>query len=268
MDWVWNHSASKGTARMVLLAIADKCPGVDCSAYAGTAMLMQRTNASRSSVRASVDKLINAGELSVSDGGKGPRGETIYQIPRAVGHVRSTARGRRRVEPRPGFKSGPDQEEAPKGPESGEQGEQPVAPWGPESDPQNARNHKQHKEQQPREASRDLMSSEPVLQLTKALQAEGLSVRWNLVVSEQLDVERLIRNYGVTALVEVVARRTVPGDVAKPARYWLRAWADLDQASSRTTSTVNVVPLLRSTRGNHSDALKGGLALLAMEGSA
>jgi hypothetical protein len=73
-DWVWNHSKSKGTARLVLLAIADKAYGKGCTAYAGTTMLVQRTNAARSSVVAAVDKLIESGELAVVEGLTGPRG--------------------------------------------------------------------------------------------------------------------------------------------------------------------------------------------------
>ncbi|MFD9571476.1 hypothetical protein ACFWBI_16670 [Streptomyces sp. NPDC059982] len=80
MDWVWNQSTSQGIARTVLLAIADKCTGAACTAYAGTAMLMQRTNASRSTVRRSVDKLIEADELAILNESHGPRGETTYQL--------------------------------------------------------------------------------------------------------------------------------------------------------------------------------------------
>lgn len=87
-DWVWEHSASKNTARLALLAIADKASGPDVSAYAGTTFLMRRTNASRTAVVKAVDSLIDSGELEVVDGAKGPHGETRYRIPRAKGHTR------------------------------------------------------------------------------------------------------------------------------------------------------------------------------------
>lgn len=32
--WVWDHSRSKGTARMVLTLIADRCLDLGCVAYA------------------------------------------------------------------------------------------------------------------------------------------------------------------------------------------------------------------------------------------
>lgn len=87
-DWVWEHSQSKGVARIVLLAIADKANGRDVSAYAGTAFLVRRANASESAVKAAVKTLRAAGELRVVPGRKGPLGETRYKLPKAVGHVR------------------------------------------------------------------------------------------------------------------------------------------------------------------------------------
>ena len=137
-DWVWQHSSSKGTARLVLLAIADKANGADCSAYAGTTMLVRRANAARSSVVVAVDKLIEAGELLIVDGRKGPKGETVYSLPKARGHRRSTEEG--------GPKSGPVQN-----PDPSENRTPPVrepdphrsenrTPTGPKSGPHNAVN--------------------------------------------------------------------------------------------------------------------------------
>ena len=163
MDWVWNKSASKGTARLVLLAIADKAYGTDCSAYAGTTMLVQRSNAARSSVVAAVDKLIEMGELAVVDGRQGPRGETFYALPKARRHRRSDQeRGPESGPvPDPGSPGSPpksahhrssDSEGGPKsgpvqnpdrsgfrtGTESGPGGSENRTPGGPESGPHNA----------------------------------------------------------------------------------------------------------------------------------
>lgn len=87
-DWVWEHSASKNTARLVLLAVADKASGSDVSAYAGTTFLVRRTNASRTAVIKAVDALLASGELEIVAGAKGPHGETRYRIPGAKGHTR------------------------------------------------------------------------------------------------------------------------------------------------------------------------------------
>jgi hypothetical protein len=82
--WVWDHSLSKGTARMVLTLIADRCIDNSCTAYASVPALMRRANASRSAVRDALDKLVASGELIRLDGRKGPRGETYYHLPEAA----------------------------------------------------------------------------------------------------------------------------------------------------------------------------------------
>lgn len=133
-DWVWNHSQSKGTARLVLLAIADKAYGKACTAYAGTTMLVQRSNAARSSVVAAVDKLIELGELAVIEGQQGPRGETVYTLPKAKRYSRSVSEGG----PESGPVQNPDRSENRTGTESGPGGSENRTPGGPESGPHNA----------------------------------------------------------------------------------------------------------------------------------
>ena len=134
-DWVWEHSASKGTARLVLLAIADKASGPECSAYAGTTLLVKRAHAARSSVVVAVDKLIESGELKTIEGRTGPRGETWYCLPKAVGH-------RREGGPKSGPVRNPDRSEnrTPTRPESGPQGSENETPTGPKTGPQNTTN--------------------------------------------------------------------------------------------------------------------------------
>lgn len=82
--WVWDHSLSKGTARMVLTLIADRCIDHNCTAYASVPALMRRANASRSAVRDALDRLVADGELIRLDRRKGPRGETYYHLPKAA----------------------------------------------------------------------------------------------------------------------------------------------------------------------------------------
>ncbi|MFK3729912.1 helix-turn-helix domain-containing protein [Streptomyces sp. NPDC088090] len=83
-EWVWDHSSSKGTARMVLALIADRCIDRRCIAYASVPTLMKRANASRTAVRDALTKLIASGELAPLPGRKGPRGETYYHLPIAA----------------------------------------------------------------------------------------------------------------------------------------------------------------------------------------
>ncbi len=262
MDWVWTKSAAKGTARMVLLAIADKCTDDQCTAYAGTTMLVQRTNAARSSVVAAVDKLLASDELRVVEGAKGPRGETVYHLPHAVGHVRHTSEESRFRGPETGPAQNPDRSgnRTPGGTETGPEGYGNRTPTGPESGPQNAYERKHQPEQQQPRATRSPLIPE-LHPLGDALAVAGVAVRWSLGLGEQRDVYRLVQAHGVEALVDLAARRTAPGTDAKPARYWLKVWGDLDRPQSARPGP-NVVPLRAPNPAAYTDNLAAGLALL------
>lgn len=260
MDWVWTKSTARGTARTVLLAIADRCPGNDCTAYAGTTMLVQRSNAARSSVVNAVDKLLASGELAVVDGAKGPRGERVYRLPHAVGHRRGAADEPRFGSPGTGPDRNPDpsRNQTPTGPGSGPDPYENRTSAGPSSGPQNQRERKHQAEQQPRTTRTALI---PELRaLDDALGAAGVAVRWSLGLGEQRDLYRLVQEHGAEALVEVAAHRSGPGAAPKPARYWLKVWSDLDRSPAARPGP-NVVPL-RGARGAYADNLAAGLALL------
>lgn len=114
-EWVWDHSHSKGTARMILTLIADRCRDRHCVAYASVPTLMKRANASRTAVRDALAKLIADGELVQLTDRKGPRGETYYCLPVAARFLT---------------------EQAPEGEQNPTpQGDQISTPWGSESDP-------------------------------------------------------------------------------------------------------------------------------------
>ncbi|MET9012283.1 hypothetical protein ABZX74_15395 [Streptomyces olivaceoviridis] len=134
-DWVWEHSASKNTPRLVLLAIADKASGSDVSAYAGTTFLMRRANASRTAVIKAVDTLLESGELEIVEGKKGPHGETRYRIPGAKGHRRKG--GTESVPVQNPDRSG---KKTPGGTDSVPGGSTFRTPRGTESEPHNAVN--------------------------------------------------------------------------------------------------------------------------------
>ncbi len=255
MDWVWTRSTAKGIARMVLLAIADKCPDDTCTAYAGTTMLVRRTNAARSSVVTAVDKLLDGDELRVVEGAKGPRGETVYHLPCAVGHVRAAPEETRFVGP----ESGPVQNlhrsenRPPRGTETGPEGYGNRIPTGPESGPQNAYERKHQAEQQPPRATRSALIPE-LGPLDDALASAGVPVRWSLGLGEQRDVWRLVQAHGAKALVARATARTQPGAEPKSARYWLRVWGDLDRAPAASPGPA--------TATAYTDNLAAGLALL------
>lgn len=69
MTWVWEHSRSKLSARLVLLAIADHANGDGLDAYPSTVQLMRKTGLSERAVQKAVAELVELGELHVSAGG-------------------------------------------------------------------------------------------------------------------------------------------------------------------------------------------------------
>ncbi|MDX2823131.1 helix-turn-helix domain-containing protein [Streptomyces ipomoeae] len=83
-EWVWEHSSSRGTARLVLLSIADRVPDEQCAAWASLSSLIERTNASRTAVRDALGKLIDSGELEQRDDFQGPQRATVYRLPLAA----------------------------------------------------------------------------------------------------------------------------------------------------------------------------------------
>lgn len=81
MTAVFSHSRSKGTTRLVLLALADTASDDgEVTAYARSQMILRRkANASKASVGRAIDALVELGELEVLRLGDGRR-STDYRI--------------------------------------------------------------------------------------------------------------------------------------------------------------------------------------------
>jgi hypothetical protein len=90
-EWVWEHSSSRGTARLVLLSIADRVPDEQCVAWASLSSLMDRTKASRTAVRDALKALVASGELEELVGLRGPQGSTVYRLTRAAAWLAEAA---------------------------------------------------------------------------------------------------------------------------------------------------------------------------------
>ncbi|QHC26252.1 helix-turn-helix domain-containing protein [Streptomyces sp. GS7] len=161
-EWVWENSASKGNARLVMLSIADRVADEKCVAYATVPSLMERTGASRSTVRDALDMLVRCGELEEADDLQGPYRATVYWLPRAAYLIANASRpedtptveprkpdrntpGLRRygIRPRKGLESSPSKDQDPAPPEN-DTDRNPTPPGtgiqpmeGPESSPQN-----------------------------------------------------------------------------------------------------------------------------------
>ncbi|MEU3299788.1 helix-turn-helix domain-containing protein [Streptomyces sp. NPDC006678] len=91
-EWVWEHSSSRGTARLVLLSIADRVADEQCISWASLASLADRANASKSTVRDALDRLLDDGELEQLDDLVGPQRSTVYRLPLAATAVADAAR--------------------------------------------------------------------------------------------------------------------------------------------------------------------------------
>lgn len=89
--WAWESSASRNTARLVLLSIADRIPDEQCVAYAGLTELMERTHASRNAVRGALTSLVAAGDLEICADFEGPQHSTVYRMPRPAAWLAKVA---------------------------------------------------------------------------------------------------------------------------------------------------------------------------------
>ncbi|WP_073224374.1 helix-turn-helix domain-containing protein [Streptomyces sp. NBRC 110465] len=83
-EWVWEHSSSRGAARLVLLSIADRVTDDQCISWASLSSLAKRTRASVSTVREAVERLVLAEELEQLDDLVGPQRSTVYRLPLAA----------------------------------------------------------------------------------------------------------------------------------------------------------------------------------------
>ncbi|AKN73682.1 DNA-binding protein [Streptomyces sp. PBH53] len=90
-EWVWEHSSSRGTARLVLLSIADRVADDKCVAWASLTSLVERTRASRTAVRDALTALDKSGELKVLSHLEGPQRSTVYRLPRAAAWLAKVA---------------------------------------------------------------------------------------------------------------------------------------------------------------------------------
>ncbi|MGV9552999.1 helix-turn-helix domain-containing protein [Streptomyces ardesiacus] len=109
-DWVWEHSSSRGAARLVLLSIADRVADEQCVSWASLSSLAKRTNASVSTVREAIERLADAGELEQLDDLVGPQRSTVYRLPLAAEAVAQALREQRK---KPGDTAAPDEPAGP-----------------------------------------------------------------------------------------------------------------------------------------------------------
>jgi hypothetical protein len=264
MDWVWTRATARGNARLVLLAVADKVTGPEAAARIGTAEVMRRLNAARSTARAAVDAALKTGELVEDEPAIGSRA-ALYRIPGAVNYVRSGPdsgpltvqnRGAESRPPTPyGAESQPPTAPA-RGPESGPLAQTPQTLYGAEFEPPRGPEFGPH--QPPIErVIEGVREGAPALDLAAGgippfarplvdqITAAEVYVGWDLTAGEWLRLDAMVKRSGVDMLARHAVTLAARRDVSS-ARYFLRAWTTLPPAP--TAGTVAAAPI--AARGN------------------
>lgn len=260
MHWVWNHSQSKGNARIALLYVADQVRDSRCAVRLSYPDFVDALNAPRSTVKAAIKAATESGELEIIEPGKGTRA-ALYRLPKAVGFIRpSTASGPdsgplRDLDPRPsgpksdplrdqgGSESGPlrDQGETPRGSESGPLEGARGSESGPHSPSIPSKQDGEPEEQQ----QDDYGIPDAVRPLVDSMTASGVVVRWPFTGNQWFPLISLINKCGTPALV-AYARRTADRTHVDSARYFMRGWAELPPKPAAGSPVHTPRPHLRA----------------------
>lgn len=92
MTWVFEHSKSTGNDRLVLLAIADRANDEGTDAWPSIETLAGKTRASESTVKRSIRRLVELGELDVIEVGTGRR-SSRYRVAVEGGQIDTPSEG-------------------------------------------------------------------------------------------------------------------------------------------------------------------------------
>lgn len=89
MAWVWEHSKSVGSDRLVLLAIADCANDAGRDAYPAMSTIARKANVDKRTAQRSVRALVELGELAVHENA-GPHGTHRYRLLMDAGRQSAT----------------------------------------------------------------------------------------------------------------------------------------------------------------------------------
>lgn len=244
--WVWQHSRTKGVARLVLLALAHACPDDTATARMGTAELMRRANAGKGAVVDAITAATEAGELEIVQPGAGKRA-ALYRLPGVLasgpvsGPLDRPAESLRSAE-RTASRSRSAERTAsptPSGPVSG-----PLQVELTDGDGRATRAQASSKavnnragwldERAPARASTVPDFARP---LVDAITASQVIVKWNLAEAEWFTLHALIQRSGTDMLAAAAVRAAARADISH-ARYFLSVWRDLPPAPTAGTAPV------------------------------
>lgn len=292
--WAWNNARSRGNARLVVLAVADKTTGPDATARLGVTEAIRRLGGvgKGTAIKALADA-VASGDLEIAEPAKGSRAAT-YRIPGAVNYARRTGlesgpqtppADRSGIRTTNDYRSGIQTTTAPAtGPETRPVVEEPEDTlWsgfqtatGPDYGPHHS----------PREgvseggsegASASLLTGGNIpaaaRPLVDRITASGVVVRWDLAPAEWFVVDALIKRSGVDMLAAHAVKSAGRREVAH-ARYFLRTWQSLPPAPAEGTAPAapaapassNVIPFgaapRRGRAAESADHLAAALAAM------
>ncbi|MFF0894712.1 hypothetical protein [Streptomyces sp. NPDC003278] len=292
-EWAWRHARSRGNARLVVLAVADKTTGPDATARLSLAETQRRLGGvgKGTAVKALADALAS-GDLTEAQPSAGSRA-TLYRIPGAVGYVRRSglesgpvaapAQGSG-IQTTTGYRSDDQTSKRPaSGLESGPVADTPQdGLWseiqtasGLESGPHHSPIDRTNEGVNEGAPAPDLTAGGvPAFArpLVDQITAADVFVGWDLTAGEWLRLDAMLKRSGVDMLarhaVTLAARQSVSS-----ARYFLRAWQNLPPAPAAGTVAAapvarpagNVIPLDRQPRGRAAQAAGFYADLLAEE---
>ncbi len=260
MHWVWNHSQTRGNARLAMLHVADQVRTPACEVRLSYADFSAALNASRSVARAAVRAAVDSGELQIVEQGKGTR-SSLYCLPKAAGFIRpATPSGPESgpLDPSEDHASGPESgplsvasgpelsplegsSDSPSGPESG-----PLeAASGPESGPHLPHTPSKQEREPERPVFDDYGIPEWARPLIDGLSNRGVIVRWPFRANQWFPVHSLILKSGIPAMVDHAAKVAARTNV-ESAKYFMQGWAELPPLPRRPSPSARDSP--RPTR--------------------
>lgn len=250
MHWVWDHSQSKGNARIALLYVADQVRTTACEVRVGQRELMRALNTpSKDTADKAIKAAIALGELKILQAGTGRR-PALYSLPHAVGYTRPATRsapesgaqtetGANPSAPESGAQRGASapktgaQRKTPSAPESGAQ----QTPSAPES---GAPPHNYEVEEENQQRRDHFTVCQPLI---KALTEAGITVSWGMPPDDLIRVADAVERAGVPAMVRfAVDTQRTRRDRILYARYFVRGWSGLPPMASAQPQQPNGKP--------------------------
>lgn len=267
--WVWQHSRTKGTARLVLLALA-RDAAEDGTVRMGTAALMRLTNSAKGATLDGIARAVALGELDVREPAAGSRA-ALYRLPCPISYSPVCGPVSRPQTPVSGRETGPqtsvavgkpdhkplavgkpDHKAAVSGRETGPQQLDLTDAAGPVTRAQDMRaqasfkafNYRAESTGERASARRTAVVPEFARPLVDRITASGVIVKWALAQHEWFALDHLIQRSGVDMLAAAAVKAAARSGDVSHARYFLSVWRDLPPApADGTTPAANVIPL-------------------------